>query len=124
MTATTDRDRVSAAFKAIRKQGYVARMNFSCCSSCGYYELSQIVKKRGGAGFVFWSRQVEQRAWRDGKLVDTLNLSWAGDASKLVTALREAGLDVEHGGLDDYCINVRPAKPPVEVDCVDNPWGL
>ncbi len=36
------RDAVGKAFTALRKQGYVARVNFSCCTGCASYELSEM----------------------------------------------------------------------------------
>lgn len=32
--------RLAEAFKELRKRGYLARMNFSCCQGCAGYELT------------------------------------------------------------------------------------
>lgn len=45
------------AFKELRKENLVARMNFSCCMSCASYELGQMVEKKDAAGAVYWHRQ-------------------------------------------------------------------
>lgn len=37
---------MDAAFKLLRKEGYYARKAFSCCGSCGSYELAENIKDR------------------------------------------------------------------------------
>jgi hypothetical protein len=110
----TDRDRLADAFKALRRQGYLARANFSCCGSCGSYELGERLAARPALnGYVFWNRQsndaFKQRGRRglDENLHSTLYLAWSGDAAVLVAALRAEGLTVEHDGTEARCIEVK-----------------
>ncbi len=42
------RERLTEAFKAMRKKGILARQNFSCCTSCGSSELAVMITARGG----------------------------------------------------------------------------
>ncbi|WP_289231795.1 DUF6891 domain-containing protein [Barrientosiimonas endolithica] len=35
----SDYDRLAAAFRQLEQEGVVARMNFTCCSSCGFTEI-------------------------------------------------------------------------------------
>lgn len=114
----THREALKQAFKAIRKHGIAARMNFSCCSSCGHYDLGQKSDR-----FVFWNRQsedsfrVEGRGWSrykseiDNNLHDELNLQWEGsdaDACLMVTTLQKFGLDVFWRGDEGGCIQIKP----------------
>jgi hypothetical protein len=66
------RQRLQAAFRRLRREGYAARMNFSCCGTCGSYELSQEVTKRRLAGYVFWHRQANDAFSLSGDLETSL----------------------------------------------------
>lgn len=107
MEMQTVKSMVRAAFKQLRREGYAARMNFSCCGSCGSYELSEVVKERGLNGYVFWNRQTND-AFDGEELKSSLWLAWDGDATVIVKALRDAGLNVEHDGEASRCIEVKP----------------
>jgi hypothetical protein len=76
------------AFKALRKAGYNARMNFSCCGSCGWYELGQ--SKKGADKVVFYHRQGAERLEQTGRT----HLQWSGDATEIVSILRHNGVPV------------------------------
>ena len=46
------------AFKNLRKEGVIARMNFSCCGSCGgYYMSEKMVLDEKKIGYVFYHNQ-------------------------------------------------------------------
>ena len=51
--------RLDNAFKQMRKSGLLARQNFSCCQTCGCYELAEKAKKmeKKPKGYVFYHRQ-------------------------------------------------------------------
>ena len=55
-------------FKELRKQGIVARTNFSCCGSCGSYELYEYIKEKNKLGYVFWHRQSEESFKKSGEV--------------------------------------------------------
>jgi len=49
----TTKEKITKAFKEIRKNGYFARQNFLCCQSCGWASIpEQKVEKA-----VFYHRQ-------------------------------------------------------------------
>lgn len=51
------RKKLNQVFKELRRQGLIARQNFTCCSTCGNYEGWQEVERRGKRGLVFYHRQ-------------------------------------------------------------------
>ena len=52
------KENLKEAFAEIRKEKKVCiRQGFSCCGSCGSYELSELCKKTGKKGYMFYSRQ-------------------------------------------------------------------
>ncbi len=50
------RNAVGKAFTALRKQGFIARVNFSCCTGCASYELSEMARTRKKDRAVFSHR--------------------------------------------------------------------
>jgi hypothetical protein len=48
--ATTDCDRLDAAFAALETSGIVARQHFSCCGTCGAHEIMDEMNQAGKAG--------------------------------------------------------------------------
>lgn len=66
------RQQLIQAMASLRKKGFVARANFSCCSSCAGYELAQMVedmpedKRAKVKGCVFWHHQDEESIWESG----------------------------------------------------------
>jgi hypothetical protein len=102
---------VTAAFKELRKRGYVCRQSFTCCGSCGSYELAKMVTARGGdpdtAKVVWYHRQDAEAFDRfGGKLTRNLMLRWNGDAAEIKQVLEAQGLQVIHDGDDNRCIEV------------------
>lgn len=86
------RSDVALAFKNLRAAGWTARMNFRCCSSCGWYEIGE------NANALFFHSQDNESFDAQGYLVDDLYLAWRGDAAQAVEILRSAGLHVSHDG--------------------------
>jgi hypothetical protein len=59
------RQRLTDAFKALRKQKMVTRQNHSCCGSCSAYEIGTFIEERneqgkGYIGAVHYNRQAKQ----------------------------------------------------------------
>ncbi len=81
---------LNSAFKALRKKGYFARQSWTCCSTCGWYE----VPDDKGDKAVFYHKQ-DATGLRDGRGV---YLAWSGDAAEIVKTLTEAGVKAEHDG--------------------------
>ncbi|MFI0709455.1 DUF6891 domain-containing protein [Streptomyces inhibens] len=125
----TDPDRVGRAFAALNAQGLTARMNFSCCSSCGLGEIGA-ERAEGDRGFVFFHYQdtesaaeghglaVRYGAYADaGEGAGEESAEGSGEASAeeraavgrtVVAALAEAGLPVQWDGDPDRVIEVAP----------------
>ena len=80
---------ISAAFRDLRRQGFRARSNFSCCSGCGCDELFGMTDV--GQPWVFYHRQdnaaLTERPSRGGRL--GCYLTWG-----------VKGCDIERGGLE------------------------
>ena len=56
-------------FKELRKRGFIARMNFKCCSTCASYDLTDIMDKDERIKYaVYWHRQVSERYKETGYL--------------------------------------------------------
>jgi hypothetical protein len=49
-SATTDCDRLDAAFAELEGAGIVARQNFTCCQNCGHYEIGDEIAAARQAG--------------------------------------------------------------------------
>jgi hypothetical protein len=101
---------ITAAFKALRKHGYTARQNFSCCSSCAWYELGEEGKDDK---VVFYNRQ-SGAALRDSgrrrgprrRGPQYLYLNWAGDADLICAELEAQGLTVERPASEAAAIGI------------------
>lgn len=57
----TTKTQMNAFFRAMRKAGIWAKQNFSCCSSCGYYELKAQAVEAGKKDqpVAFYNKQAE-----------------------------------------------------------------
>ena len=119
------RKKLKEAFSLLRKQGIIARQNFSCCGSCGSYEISVMGEERGKkkgkypAGYVFYHRQDTETLNRNGVVYlrygtyenkngklrkgsyPTLNVGYT-----IVEAMKEVGLETEWDGDTGHCILV------------------
>lgn len=98
----TVRDRIAQAFRGLRKEGYAARMNFSCCQSCGAYELNE----KSPGRYVFFHRQDADGLERPVNPTNPLYLAWAGDGQEIVRFLLGAGLVVSWDGSEQHRIAV------------------
>lgn len=94
-------DNLKQAFHVLRCKGYVARMNFSCCASCGWYEIGQ--SKKGASKAVWFHRQAHTRLMETGRC----HLQWAGDVSEICAVLYQHGIRVTSFPLDESnCIEI------------------
>jgi hypothetical protein len=93
--------KLSKAFKALRKEGLIAKQNFACCGSCGCYEIGEQAKLRAKLigkfpkGYVFFNRQSTQSMYQTG----TVHLSYAAFYSRNDVRRKECFTDVEIGNL-------------------------
>lgn len=90
---------LNTAFRALRKQGYFARQNFWCCSSCGCYAVPEDKAET----FVFYHRQDADRLAETGETY----LTWAGDPTVIRSVFECAGMEVEHDGSESTRILVK-----------------
>ncbi|GAA3590732.1 DUF6891 domain-containing protein [Kribbella ginsengisoli] len=61
-TDPTDADRVEAAFAELDAAGVIARMNFTCCQTCGVAEIDdERPADRPSTGYVFFHQQDTER---------------------------------------------------------------
>lgn len=62
----SDSDRLDSAFVELEASGIVARMNFSCCGSCGHSEIGDEVSEgQAPRGYVFFTMQDADRLAED-----------------------------------------------------------
>ena len=109
----TDKDRITAAFRALRKLGYTARQNFLCCGSCAMSQLAEEEKQgKDHSKFVTYNQQGDEHITDFGQLKDSLFLYWAGDVKEIVKALEDEGLAVApHEGNLDLSIEIFAFRP-------------
>jgi hypothetical protein len=84
------RERLTIAFRALRKEGYTARQNFWCCQTCAWAALTEEQAERA----VFYHHQDRDALNRTGRVM----LAWSGDADVLRRHLEAAGHTVIHDG--------------------------
>ena len=67
------KEKRNAAFRDLRKAGFIAKQNFSCCGSCAGYEIAAQVKEMSEAkrarvqGTVFYTKQDAARMRDSGR---------------------------------------------------------
>jgi hypothetical protein len=111
----TDFDRLEQAFAGIEERGVVARMNFTCCRSCGLSEIGDEVEEPGStSGFVFFHFQGTEAAVKghgltlyyggfDGTEQATVDAGWV-----VKEELARAGLVTDWAGDPGQGISISP----------------
>ena len=106
--------RIRQAFRKLRGSNLAARMNFSCCGSCGSNEMFEIVKQAGNIGYVFYHDQDNETLSRTGHVLLRFGaVATSGDVAvgqMVVQAMRHAGLSVDWSGDPSECIAVSQIK--------------
>lgn len=117
--------KLKEAFKLLRKQKMIALQNFSCCGSCGSYEISVMGDEKGKkagiypAGYVFYHRQDTDTLKNNGAVYLRYgNFSNKNDRTRkgsletkevgklIVKAMKTVGLETEWDGDTGHCILV------------------
>jgi hypothetical protein len=93
----TVRNRILRAFNQLRKDGFFAEPDWTCCQTCGVAELPD-----GVEDYVFFHMQDAECLRETGDCY----LSYGGDARHIVRRLKEAGLTVEWNGSESTRIRV------------------
>lgn len=99
----TDCDKLTNAFTELSENGIVAQENFTCCQTCGSYEISDHALD-GDYGYVFYHQQDTERAVEGGGVY--LSYGNLGLAKKpfseitdqIVKTIEKHGLKVEWNG--------------------------
>ena len=112
MNTKTDKQRIAAAFRELRKKKYFARMYYSCCQTCGFYEAFQTLKEQGKVredkdgnsellipGVVFYHMQDAAALDREGNLKRSIHIAHeCKDPNEVVAILKSHGLNVLWNG--------------------------
>jgi hypothetical protein len=103
---TTLSEQLTEAFAALRKDGYYARKNFWCCTTCGCYAMNERMQSHPSKkGYVFYHAQ---------DVVDVKKgsayLAWDGDATTIINTLKASGIDVTWNG--DEHMKIQVQGPP------------
>jgi hypothetical protein len=99
---------LTEAFKKLRRYGYFARQNFTCCQSCGWAEVPDAKSERA----VFYHRQDTEGMLRGRGCM----LAWSGDGEEIVAVLREVGIEVEWDGTANTRILAKGLAPAPKSD--------
>jgi hypothetical protein len=120
----TDKDRIRNAFVRIRKElGFLARMDYMCCQSCGRCGLEETTafkKSKGKKPYIFWHHQSNEvfdsygdigsgRRGRDDDGKEFLYLYHEGTLEQIKAAvqiIREEGMGVDWEESLDKAIKV------------------
>ena len=93
-----NKSNLNKAFKALRKSGYFAEQNFTCCQSCAWAEIPDEQSEKA----VFYHRQDADDLKENG----SCHLAWAGDGKEIVKILEENGVKTEWEGTDNKRIKI------------------
>lgn len=100
------KQKVTQAFRELRRAGYFARQNFWCCQTCGCAAVPDEYADK----YVFYHHQ-DNRAWnKNGELKYGLYLAWEGDAKFIVDTFRKQGLNAVHDGAEFTRILILPKE--------------
>jgi hypothetical protein len=89
---------LTKGFKELRKNGYFARQNHTCCQFCGWSEVPNNCRDK----VVFYHNQ-EKRRKDNG---ESFNLNWSGDGYEIQRILKECGVETKWDGSEYKTIEV------------------
>jgi hypothetical protein len=81
---------LTQAFRQLRKLGYFAKQNLSCCTTCSWAEIPEEKAKK----VVFYHNQDNSQLRSTGECY----LGWAGDGKEIVKVLEDNGVKVTWDG--------------------------
>lgn len=89
------RNKVRAAFTELRKEGFFARMNFSCCQNCGWSAVPADIPN-----VIFYHAQDAEAYNSVGNLRFHLYMAHQGNSARAVEVLTKHGLQIQWDGTD------------------------
>lgn len=90
------KERINLVFRQLRKEGIVAKQNFTCCNTCGMYEMGE---NHPGKDYVFYHAQATSDLQDEGFVY--LNFGTVHAAQRLADLAAKAGLKVTWNGSED-----------------------
>jgi len=102
-----DKDRLNKAFRQLRKEGFVAKQNFLCCSLCATSEIGLTSPDKP---FVYYHQQDtdDLRRLIERNRTPYIYLGWKGDGNKIKTIFESFGIQVEWDGENHTKIKIFP----------------
>jgi len=102
----TDCDRLDAAFASLEARGIISRQNFSCCGTCGSYEIWDEIRAVGEAGgqtrgYAFYHMQDTENAAKGAGLYLNYGACNEGEEAALTIA-QEIVAELERHGLGTH----------------------
>lgn len=88
---------LTKAFRELRKAGYFAKQNFTCCQTCAWAEVPDGVEK-----VVFYHQQDNESK----KQGEPFYLAWSGDGHEIQRILKKNGVKTKWSGSEDKRILV------------------
>ena len=92
------KDKLTEAFKDLRKKGYFARQNFLCCQSCGWASVPEGKSDK----VVFYHSQDKSDLEKTG----SCHLAWDGDGNEIVEVMKQHGIKTEWDGTKGQRIKI------------------
>jgi hypothetical protein len=111
------KSQINRLFAALRKQGMLARQNFSCCSGCAVDEITGLPGYKDATGVVYYHQQ-DAEVWsgRSGKTLmlrfgvsqeDAADAAIAAVGHEVVKVATSLGLPTTWNGDAGECISVQ-----------------
>ena len=98
---TEAKAKLTIAFQKLRKAGYFARQNFTCCQSCGWAEVPENKSEKA----VFYHSQ------DNGDIENGfVHLAWSGEGQEIVDILKTEFKDIEWDGTTSKRIKINFTK--------------
>jgi hypothetical protein len=96
------KEKLTVVFRELRKKGWFAKKNHTCCQSCGWYETSKEHTGKDYKNIVFYHRQDSARIDETSQV----HLAWSGNPLELLTECIKQKLMIEWDGSENTRIMV------------------
>ena len=92
----TIKERMTKAFRELRKLNIIAKQNFLCCQSCGVSAISEEMEKKQMRGYAFYHRQDNDNLLKEGSVY--ISYSDVEIGRLVCDKLQTAGLNIMWDG--------------------------